>query len=94
MFRNNRYLTRGVHAEIPLELQIFMWECVDRMPAPKDSFQIFDLVPVSCMQGITHRSEQPEYRMEYIILSDSPIAEKLYVIDDGDHTTMLLSTEY
>ena len=27
MFDNQRYLTRGVQAEIPLELQLFMWDC-------------------------------------------------------------------
>ena len=34
------------------------------------------------------------YRKVYMIPSDAPIAEKLYIIDDGDHSTMLLSSEY
>ena len=46
------------------------------------------------MQSITHSSEEPEYHMEYLIPSENPITEKLYVIDDGDHSTMLLSSEY
>ena len=25
---------------------------------------------------------------------DTPIKEKLYIIDDGDHSTMLLANEY
>ena len=41
MFNNNRYLTCGVDSTIPLELQLFLWECVDRMPAPKDYLQVF-----------------------------------------------------
>ena len=94
MFNNSRYLTCGVDSTIPLELQLFLWECVDRMPAPKDSFQIFDLKSVGTMQSITHRSEEPEYCMEYLIPSDAPITEKLYIIDDGDHSTMLLASEY
>lgn len=94
MFDNNRYLTCGVDNTIPIELQLFLWTRVDRLPEPRDHLQIFDLNPVGCMQGITHRSEEPEYRMEYLIPSDAPITEKLYIIDDGEHSTMLLASEY
>lgn len=91
---NNRYPTCGVDSTIPLEIQLFLWECVDRMPAPKDYLQVFDLGQVDSMQSITHRSEEPEYRRGYLLPSDSPITEKLYIIDDGDHSTMLLASEY
>lgn len=94
MLKNNRYLTCGVDSTIPLELQLFLWECVERMPAPKDYLQVFELKPVGRLQAITHRSEEPEYKMEYVIPSESPITEKLYIIDDGDHSTMLLASEY
>ena len=89
-----RYLTCGVDAAIPLELQFFLWECVERMPAPKDYLQVFNLKPVGKLQSITHSSEEPDYQMEYLLPSDAPITEKIYIIDDGDHTTMLLSSEY
>ncbi|NLG03785.1 MAG: DUF960 domain-containing protein, partial [Clostridia bacterium] len=56
MPENNRYLTCGVDAAIPIEIQLFLWECVDHMPAPKDYLQIFDLKQVGCMQSITHKS--------------------------------------
>ncbi|MBP5362365.1 MAG: hypothetical protein J6Y71_04985 [Ruminococcus sp.] len=32
--------------------------------------------------------------MEYMFVSDEPITEKVYAIDDGDHSTMLLASEY
>lgn len=38
-----RYLTRGIDETIPLELQLFMWNAIDNMPAPKDYLQIFEL---------------------------------------------------
>ena len=38
-----RYLTRGVDAEIPIELQVLMWQAVDQMPEPKDYLQVFRL---------------------------------------------------
>ena len=94
MFNNKRYLTCGVDSTIPLELQLFLWECVDGLPEPRDHLQIFDLEQVGCMQSITHRSEEPEYRKVYLLPSDDPITEKLYIIDDGNHSTMLLAEEY
>ena len=94
MFDSKRYLTCGVDSTIPLELQLFLWECVDGLPEPRDHLQVFDLKQVGILQCITHRSEEPEYHMEYLLPSDSPIKEKLYIIDDGDHSTMLLANEY
>ena len=94
MFNNKRYLTCGVDNSIPLEVQLFLWECVDGLPEPRDHLQIFDLEQVGCMQSITHRSEEPEYRKVYLLPADDPITEKLYIIDDGDHSTMLLASEY
>ena len=94
MTETKRYLTCGVDNTIPLELQLFMWECVDCMPAPKDYLQVFELKPVGLLQSITHRSEEPQYQMEYVIPMEKPINEKLYIIDDGDHSTMLLAEEY
>lgn len=89
-----RYLTCGVDSTIPLELQLFLWKCVERMPAPKDYLQVFELKPVGKLQSITHSSEEPNYHMEYLLPLDTPIADKVYIIDDGDHSTMLLASEY
>ena len=90
MFDNNRYLTCGVDNTIPIELQLFLWECVERMPAPRDYLQVFELKPLCGLQSIRHSSEEPEYHMEYLLPLEVPITEKLYIIDDGDHSTMLL----
>ena len=94
MFSNQRYLTKGVQSEISIELQLFMWECIDRMPKPKDYFQVFKLENFNGIQKITHFSEQPEYHKEYLIPTDNPITAKVYVIDSNDYSTMLLAEEY
>lgn len=94
MFNKNRFLTCGVDSTIPLELQLFMWNCVDQLSEPMDYLQVFVLKPAGCMQSITHSSEEPAYRKSYLLPSDTPITEKLYVIDDGDHSTILLAEEY
>lgn len=89
-----RYLTRGVDAEIPPELQIFMWQAVDNMPEPKDYLQVFNLSEENGLQVIHHTSEQPAFEMTYIIPTDKPITAKVYIIDDDEHCTMLLAEEY
>ena len=97
MFENNkgRYLTRGVDAEIPLDIQIFMWEAVDNMPEPKDYLQVFNLSVENGLQIIRHTSEQPKFDMTYILTAlTKAVTAKVYIIDDGDHCTMLLAEEY
>ena len=97
MFEKNkgRYLTRGVNAEIPVELQMLMWQCVDNMPEPKDYLQVFRLSSLDGIQRIQHTSEQPEYKMEYLLPTIAePITAKVYIIDDGELYTMLLAEEY
>ena len=152
MFNNQRYLTRGVQADIPLVLQLFLWECINQLPEKCDDFQVFELEAIYGIQRIHHFSEQPEYTrlyckiynfampamncrwwlchqeppfilsaqsrwlcsrfqrhckqrcclqqrtvydMEYLLPTISnPITTKVYVIDNGDHSTMLLAEEY
>ena len=94
MFDNQRYLTKGVNEIIPIELQLFMWECVGRMPEPKDYFQVFELENIGSMQRIVHFSEQPEYKMNYFIPMPNAVTAKVYVIDSEEYSTMLLAEEY
>ncbi len=94
MFTNQRYLSRGVDNTIPVELQLFLWGCIDQLPEKRDYLQIFDLEKVGIMQIVTHRSEQPEHRKVYLLPSEKPIITKIYVIDDGSQSTMLLAEEY
>ena len=90
-----RYLTRGIDETIPLELQLFMWNAIDNMPAPKDYLQIFELTQKDDVQYILHKSEQPEYEMKYIIPAvENAVNAKIYVIDSEEYCTMLLAEEY
>ncbi len=90
-----RYLTRGISASISPALQLLMWEAIDNMPEPKDYLQVFQLSVENGLQIVHHTSEQPEFDMTYILTSGTEaITEKVYVIDDGEHCTMLLAEEY
>ena len=58
MFQNKRFLTRGVQVEIPVELQLFLWNCIDQLPEERDYFQVFKLDVSNGKQHIRHFSEQ------------------------------------
>ena len=90
----DRYLTRGVDAEIPIELQVLMWQAVDQMPEPKDYLQVFWLSEENGLQIVHHTSEQPQFEMTYIVEAKNPVTANVYIIDDGEHCTMLLAEEY
>ena len=64
------------------------------MPEPKDYLQIFRLSVSGRKQKIIHEQEEPEYSQEYTINIELPVTEKVYVIDDETHSTMLLASEY
>ena len=94
MFKIQRYLTRGVGDTIPLQLQMFIWNCIDRLPDNCDYLQVFQLNPFGGMQLIKHTSEEPEYKKVYLFPSEAPITAKIYVIDSETYCTMLLAEEY
>ena len=52
----DRYLTRGVDAEIPIELQVLMWQAVNQMTEPKDYLQVFRLSEENGLQIVNHTS--------------------------------------
>lgn len=93
-FQGQRYLTKGIQTEIPFDLQMFMWYLINQLPEPKDYLQVFRLSVSDGTQHITHEQEQPAYCKDYNIYVDTHVTAKVYVIDDGDHCTMLLAEEY
>ena len=94
MFQNQRYLTRGVSLSIPPELVLLLWYLIEAMPEPKDYLQVFELSGESGKQKVVHRQEQPPYEQVHLLDWAEPVTAKLFVIDDGDHSTMLLASEY
>ena len=94
-FENKRYITKGVSEQIHPLLQVFMWQCIEELDVPKDYLQVFNLSEHLGKQKIEHIQEEPEYSKEYLLKTDTPIfIGKIFVIDDGDHSTMLLAEEY
>ena len=83
-FDSHRYITRGVAAEIPLEIQLMLFESIEIMR---------DKADVSVLR-ILHEQEMPEGQIEYYLPYEFEGKQTVFVIDDGDHVTMLLKSEY
>lgn len=97
MFKNKRCMTRGVQQQIPNYLQNMMWHMIDTMQTEtKDYIQVFHLSQQAQNQKILHKQEIPPFSQELLVDSKdfSIVTQKVYVIDDETHTTMLLSEEY
>lgn len=73
---------------------MYMWELIKRMPVEKDYLQVFSLSDENGRQKITHYQEMPEYNKDYVFDVTEPITNKIFVIDDKTHSTMLLASEY
>lgn len=86
MFDKDRYLTRGVSEEISLEIQILLWSMIGKIKIKKDYLQVFE---------IEHRQEIPKYKKEHVVVNTGINSKaKIFVIDDGEYSTMMLSSEY
>ena len=99
MFDKDRYLTSGVQNTVPLPIQLILWKMIDdaRLQTELDYLQVFELKEITVedmpMQEVVHFQEQPEYRTRLTFPFAEPINTKLYIIDDGEYSTMLLPSE-
>lgn len=101
-YKNTRYTTRGIATEMPLELQEFLWQSIDEWNAeglPLDYLQVFKFKKVADgLYAIEHMQEEPERTIVYYVGGElgveSVIGKTVFVIDDGDHSTMLFASEY
>ena len=101
--REKRYITCGIEDRLPQDLQRLIWTSVDaRMLFANekiDYLQVFTFKKLDEeILALHHEQEQPpllnvnytNYRPEY----EEILHEKIFVIDDGDHSTMLFAYEY
>lgn len=96
MFDKDRYLTRGVSEEIPLEIQILLWSMIGEIKIKKDYLQVFEIEPIkNSLLKIEHRQEIPKYKKEHVVVNTGINSKvKIFVIDDGEYSTMMLGSEY
>ena len=94
-FQNKRLVTIGVCTEITDILQEVMWIMVDQMDEP-DYLQVFELMGTNDGVLIVHSQKIPSYEntVKVSCVVELGFRQKVYVIDDGAHSTMLLAEEY
>ena len=100
--KSNRYITKGIQEEIPVELQIFLWnriEMLKKLVQELEYLQVFVLTSERAddilIQIVEHRQEVPEYNKIHKILCKEMVDAKIFVIDDENgHATMMLAEEY
>lgn len=95
MFENKRYISKGVNELLSLPLQNLLWYLVETMPVEqKDYLQVFNLYEEDGMQVVCHTQEKPQYTKIEKLEGFIPITARVFVIDDGTHSTMILAEEY
>ncbi|WP_122641089.1 DUF960 family protein [Romboutsia sp. Marseille-P6047] len=96
MLDKDRYSTRGVSKEIPFEIQLLLWSMIEDVTVKKDYLQVFEIEPVKDnLLKIEHRQEVPKYKKEIVVRNVGINSKvKIFVINDGEYSTMMLSEEY
>ena len=101
--KETRYVTGGIDERVPQELQFLIWASIEARiffaDGKIDYLQVFTFKKLDEeILALHHEQEQPpllnvhytNYRPEY----EEILNEKIFVIDDGDHSTMLFAYEY
>lgn len=94
--KENRYMTRELAEEIPLEINILIWSLIDSLTIEKDYLQIFELNPIgNGIVEIIHKQEVPAYE-SCIYINNDDIKDKLkiYAIDSVEYSTLMFSYQY
>lgn len=94
--KENRYMTREIAEEIPLEINILIWSLIDSLTIEKDYLQIFELNPIGKgIVEIIHKQEVPAYE-SYIYINNDDIKDKfkIYAIDSVEYSTLMFSYQY
>ena len=94
--KENRYMTREIAENLPVEIAMLLWDLIDNLIIEKDYLQIFEINPIGLgVVEIVHKQEVPKYEVSVYIQNDL-IKDKLkiYVIDSIEYSTMMFSNEY
>ena len=103
MFNNPGYMTCGYQADVPLMTQMILTNLINKTNESQkemDYLQVFRLRKTysngKALQEIIHSYEVPPYcQTIYLqIPEEDIITTKIFVIDDNDHHTYLLASEY
>ena len=94
-------MTRGIANTLEPALVLVLWQLITELVEEKegqvDYLQVFDIVPdPNSVRGIVveHHSEVPLHKAVHRLQVTHPVKAKIFVIDDGEYSTMMLASEY
>ena len=98
---DKKYMTIGIKEEIGIDIQLFMWNEIEKrinLKKELDYLQVFNISIIDKDKGIVkieHSQEIPEYKKTSIIKSKEVRNNlKVFVILEAEYATMLLASEY
>lgn len=98
---DKKYITIGIKEEIGIDIQLFMWNEIEKrinLKKELDYLQVFNISIIDKDKGIVkieHTQEIPEYKKTSIIKSKEVRNNlKVFVILEAEYATMLLTSEY
>lgn len=101
MFDSQRHLTKGINANIGIDLQMLMWAMIDSQKSQgkkMDYLQVFELSRVrmddKLVQKVIQKQEVPLRKEEGLYTIEEPVSIKVWIIDSGAYCMMLLPEEY
>ncbi len=101
MFTSPRYLTRNVQEQVPVEIQLLLWEQVDEQRSaklPLDYLQVCTFARVGETLKLIVEQEQPKrITVTYLPWANDYLplpTKKIYLIDSVEYSTMLFAEEY
>ncbi|WP_094603101.1 hypothetical protein SPSIL_014110 [Sporomusa silvacetica DSM 10669] len=102
MFTSQRCATRGIVAEVGLDIQLTLWSMIDKRKETGievDYLQVFELSIVRkdgiLLQKVVHRQECPQATDTYFLpMIETPIKMTIWAMDSEEYCMMLLPEEY
>ena len=100
--KNSRYVTRGIYQRLSPEMIVYLWDLIDRsidLGICTDYLQVikFKDIDENMVQVERTQEDPPNSTISFIgrrkEFADI-LTETIFVIDDGDHSTMLFAYEY
>jgi hypothetical protein len=96
--KQQKYVTAGVCDKISPLTQMMIWQLASTVPCQADYLQVFRLNPGvkngRAVQIVRQSQEVPEFQRSLSFYCEEAVTAKLFMIDDGDHITLLLASEY
>ncbi|MEW9122023.1 MAG: DUF960 family protein [Thermotaleaceae bacterium] len=96
----NRFVTRSVDSEVPIEIQVLIWNFIDELKEKRqlemDYLQVFQLKVQDGVQVIINTQEErlKEDCIKVTLSKSQMLTTRIWVIDDGNYSTMLFPSDY